>query len=668
MKILLVEDPARTPRDWQGLLESLGHEVVAPNGVADAWERFQRGEFPLVLVDLSVRLAAAMSLVRQIRSVTLGERTVVLIAAGRDQTDLIASVIAEGADDYVRTPVDAAVLGVRLSLAARQAEQRNERVRFEGELRRRLDPMRAVYNLADASSHARPIEELYAEAIEGAERALHTRRAAILLFDAKGVLRFQAWQGISERYRQAVEGHSPWTRADFHAAPIVVEDVERDERVAAVRDAIREEGIRSLLFVPIVYRGELLGKLTVYYGAPHVVTDEDLLLVQAIASHVASAEGRTRAEHELRASEERFRQLAENIDAVFSIVDLDRSRLLYLSPSYARLTGREHPARERGPLRALEAVHPEDRPGVLRMQSQAAQGEVGELEYRVVRADGAVRWVRGRSFPVRDEQGRVYRVAGITEDVTRLKQLEEQLVQSERLSAAAILVGGIAHQLNNPLTGVLGFSQLLLRNPGVEGKVRASIERIHEEALRAKQIVGRLLAFARHRRPRLELVDLNAIVRGTLDGAADELRRAGVVVDLALARDLPATAADRLQLRQAFTSLVTHATRSTNGDGAPRPSHMRVTTALNERGRIEIRFADDGPGVSAELRRSIFDPPMHDGAEHDSQSLGLSMAFAIVQDHHGELFVTESEPSPGATFVVELPVRTETGPIRSPAV
>ncbi len=668
MKILLVEDPARTHRDWQRLLESLGHEVVAPNGVADAWDRFQSGEFPLVLVDLSVRLAAATSLVRQIRSVQLGESTVVLIAAGRDQTDLIASVIAEGADDYVRTPVDAVVLGVRLSLAARQAAQRNERVRFEGELRRRLDPMRAVYNLADASSHARPIEELYAEAIEGTERALHTRRAAILLFDAKGVLRFQAWQGISERYRQAVEGHSPWTRADSHAAPIVVEDVERDERVAAVREAIREEGIRSLLFVPIVYRGELLGKLTVYYGAPHVVTDEDLLLVQAIASHVASAEGRSRAEQDLRASEERFRQLAENIDAVFSIVELDRSRLLYLSPSYARLTGRELPAPERGLPRALEAVHPEDRPGVLRMQSQAAHGEVGELEYRVVRADGAVRWVRGRSFPVRDELGRVYRVAGITEDVTRLKQLEEQLVQSERLSAAAILVGGIAHQLNNPLTGVLGFSQLLLRNAAVEGKVRASIERIHEEALRAKQIVGRLLAFARHRRPRLELIDVNAIVRGALDGAADELRRAGVVVDLALAHELPPTTADRLQLRQAFTSLVTHAARSRNGMSEAGPARIRVTTALNERGRIEIRFADDGPGIAPELRRSIFDPPMHDGAEHDAQSLGLSMAFAIVQDHQGELFVTESEPPPGATFVVELPVRTDTGPIRSPAV
>ncbi|MFN7955063.1 MAG: PAS domain-containing protein [bacterium] len=668
MRILLVEDPARTHRAWPELLESLGHEVVAASGVDDAWDRHQRAEFPLVLVDLSVRLAAATSLVRQIRSAQLGERTVVLVAAGRDQTDLIASVIAAGADDYVRTPVDAAVLGVRLSLAARQAEQRSERIRFEDELRRRLEPMRAVYNLADASSHARPIEELYAEAIEGAERALHTRRAAILLFDATGRMRFQAWQGISERYRQAVEGHSPWTRGDAHPAPIVVEDVERDDRVAAVRTAIREEGIRALVFVPIAYRGELLGKVTIYYGAPHEVTDEDLLLVQAIASHVASAVGRSRADLDLRASEERFRQLAENIDAVFSILDVDQSRVLYLSPSYERLTGRERPPLERGAVRALEAVHPEDRPGVLRMQTQAANGEVGELEYRVVRSDGSVRWVRGRAFPVRDEHGRVYRVAGITEDVTRLKQLEEQLVQSERLSAAAILVGGIAHQLNNPLTGVLGFSQLLLRNPAVEGKVRGSIERIHEEALRAKQIVGRLLAFARHRRPRLEAIDVNAIVRGTLDGAADELKRAGVSVELSLARELPSTTADRLQLRQAFTSLVTHAARALHGEGRVGPGCIRVSTALNERGRIEIRFADDGPGVPGELRRSIFDPPMHDGAESDSQSLGLSMAFAIVQDHQGELFVTESEPPPGATFVIELPVRTDTGPVRSPAV
>ncbi|MBK7977336.1 MAG: PAS domain-containing protein [Deltaproteobacteria bacterium] len=668
MRILLVEDEVEPRGAWPALLRSLGHDVVIASNAEHAWQLFQLGGFPLVLVELSARIPATLTLVSRIRSSQRGDRTVVLVAAARDETELIAAAIAAGADDYVRMPVDGALLAVRLSLAERKSLERSQGHQVEEELRRRLERVRAVYHLADAASHARPIEELYAEAIEGTERALHTRRAAILLFDAHGVMRFQAWQGISERYRAVVEGHSPWTREDRDPAPVVVDDAESDDRVAQFRDAIREEGIRSLVFVPIAYRGEVLGKFTIYYGARHRVTDEELLLFQTIANHVAAALARARADERLRASEERFRQLAENIDAVFWIADVAEPRLLYVSPAYERIWGRDVPQLDVEPLAALEAVHPDDRRSVMRMHFHVAKGEMAQAEYRVVRPDGSLRWVRGRAFPVRDERGEVYRVAGITEDVTRVKQLEEQLVQSERLSAAGILVGGIAHQLNNPLTGVLGFAQLLLRNAAVEGKVRSSVERIHAEALRAKQIVGSLLAFARHRRPRLEPIDLNAVLSGTVESALDELNRAGITVETSLSPEVPITTADRLQLRQVFTSLIEHAAATMNGASAADGRRLRISTSLNERDRVEIRIADTGPGVPAELRRTIFDPPVGEAEEAGRSMWGLSMAFAVVQDHQGEIFVTESEPPPGATFVIELPVRADPGPVLSPAI
>jgi two-component system NtrC family sensor kinase len=234
-------------------------------------------------------------------------------------------------------------------------------------------------------------------------------------------------------------------------------------------------------------------------------------------------------------------------------------------------------------------------------------------------------------------------------------------MQSERLSAAGILVGGIAHQLNNPLTGVLGFSQLLLRNNAVEGKVRQSAERIHEEALRAKQIVANLLSFARHRRPKLDRVDLNAVIRGTLEAMGEELSRQAIDVTALLAADLPSISADRLQLRQLFTSLFNHALHAMgNGTGAARKA-LKVWTLRNERGQVEVRVADNGPGVPPELRRQVFDLLLGADESRDSPIAALSMAFAIVQDHHGEILVTETEPPPGATFVIQLPVADPAG-------
>ncbi len=662
MRILLTEDHPGARELWSELLASLGHEVTSVTGAEAAWELFQAEPFPLVLVDLAGRRTNGLSLIRQIRSVPQGDRTVVLVAADRGETELLRSAIAAGADDYVRKPVDAALLDVRLALAMNRSDERVQRQRVEEELRKRLDQVRAVYNLADAASHTRPLEDVFAEAIEGLERALHTRRAAILLFDESGSMRFQVWQGISERYRLTVEGQSPWWRGLRDPSPIVIDDAESHPAVAEHRAAMLLEGIRSLMFVPIVYRGELLGKFVVYYGAPHETTDEELLLAQTIANHVASAVARTRADEALRTSEERFRQLAENIDAAFWISEIDRPSVLYVSPSYERIWGRPGTELQASPLGALATIHREDRPRVLAMQAKVAGGEVSEGEYRIHRPDGTVRWIRGRAFPVRDERGIVYRMAGIAEDVTRYKQLEEQLLQSERLSAAGILVGGIAHQLNNPLTGVLGFSQLLLRNSAVEGKVRQSAERIHEEALRAKQIVASLLRFARHRTPKLEPVDLNAVIRGTLDSMGEELGRHAIAVSAQLNSELPSIQADRLQLRQLFTSLFTHAVRAMQNGHGREPKSLQVSTGRNERGRVEIRVADNGPGVPPELRRQLFDPLLGADDDRESPLAALSMAFAIVQDHRGEILVTESEPPPGATFVIELPLSTGSDP------
>jgi signal transduction histidine kinase len=237
---------------------------------------------------------------------------------------------------------------------------------------------------------------------------------------------------------------------------------------------------------------------------------------------------------------------------------------------------------------------------------------------------------------------------------------KEQLIQAEKMTALGQLVAGVAHEINNPLTGILGFSQLLVKQ-GLAPDVQRKLQTISLEAERMSKIVRNLLAFARRHAPEKKTLDLNQIIEETLALKAYHLRARQIRVVKDLDPHLPMTLLDFNQMEQVLINLLNNAEQAMTE--ARRGQTVTLTTRTVE-GRIELRVSDDGPGIPPEIQERIFEPFFTTKKEGSGTGLGLSLCYGIVEEHGGKIRI-ESRPGEGATFVVDLPI-SEERPAESP--
>lgn len=256
------------------------------------------------------------------------------------------------------------------------------------------------------------------------------------------------------------------------------------------------------------------------------------------------------------------------------------------------------------------------------------------------------------SRPVLDSEGRAVGWLDLYYDVTAKRQLQSKLLQTEKMAALGQLVSGIAHELNNPLTAIMGYAQLLLGH-GLRPAQLSEASKVFQQAERARRIVKNLLYFARENKPERTRVDLNEIVERTLALRSYELKIENISVELDLARDLPETAGDPYQLQQVALNLLVNAEQALllgRGQG-----HVWIHTHRSAGGRITLEISDDGPGIPPEIASRIFDPFFTTKPSGVGTGLGLSIVYGIVQQHDGEI-TFESQPGSGARFIVDLPV------------
>jgi PAS domain S-box-containing protein len=264
-----------------------------------------------------------------------------------------------------------------------------------------------------------------------------------------------------------------------------------------------------------------------------------------------------------------------------------------------------------------------------------------------------------------DEEGRRLGAVVAVQDITELDQAQEEiarqrdiLYQREKLAAMGELLAGVAHELNNPLSVVMGQSSLMRRDAG-EGTLGRRAERVHQAAERCARIVRNFLALARQRPPERQSVQINQVVREALELLGYSLRVDGVDVELALAEDLPVLWADPHQLHQVMVNLIANAHQAMRS--GPLPRLIIIGSRVDPTGgRVVLEVADTGPGMAPEVQQKIFDPFFTTKAPGEGTGLGLSLCRAMIENHGGTLSV-QSAPGRGATFVFELPI--EAGPV-----
>ena len=429
---------------------------------------------------------------------------------------------------------------------------------------------------------------------------------------------------------------------------VVLDDVHREPSYVCWYPDTKSE-----MAVPIQNGGVVEGVLNVESDRVAAFGPSDRVVLETIANQLAIAVDNARLFAMVKEREDRYRTLVES--SPVAVLHLDSSGLLtYANPAAATITGHnktELLARGEG-LESFAVAADQER---LRAAVEAGlQGSPAQdLEFHVAHADGQPRWVSASLEPLHTDSGAVSGLVVAARDKTRERQLQDKLNQSEKLSAIGTLVSGVAHELNNPLAGILGFAQLLGSRPP-DTWAKTDIEKIEQNARRCQRIVENLLAFARQSRMTKRRANLNVVLEGVLNLHDYQLRMDNIQVTREFDPIVPVFPVDVNRWQQVFINLISNAHQALLA--AERTDRCIQVETRRVDAMITIRITDNGPGIPEDQQHRIFEPFFT--TKDSGTGLGLGICFGIIREHGGTIALEESGPG-GTTFVIELPISEE---------
>jgi two-component system cell cycle sensor histidine kinase/response regulator CckA len=375
---------------------------------------------------------------------------------------------------------------------------------------------------------------------------------------------------------------------------------------------------------------------------------------------------RKRAEEALHLSEERFREIAENIREVFWLTDPAKGEIAYVSPAYESIWGRPTSSLYASPRQWMEAIHPDDRDRIVHASvTKQRTGDYDE-EYRIVRPDGRIRWIRDRGFPVRDTEGAIIRIAGVAEDITERRELEAELRQAQKMESIGLLAGGVAHDFNNVLTVIMGSTEALAETMPANTEAAAALDEIRTATSRAASLTRQLLAFSRKDVIAPRVIDFNALVSDT-ERMLRRLLGEDIELTASLDTSIGRVRVDPGQWNQVLVNLAVNARDAMTGCGrlAITTRDVRIGAEAADPLRIqpgryaEVSISDTGSGMPDHIMARIFDPFFTTKGVGHGTGLGLAVVYGIVRQAGGHIDVRSTEHV-GTTFTILIPTSDAT--------
>ena len=361
-------------------------------------------------------------------------------------------------------------------------------------------------------------------------------------------------------------------------------------------------------------------------------------------------------ERRLHQQQEFARRLIDSFPDLIFVLD-NAASYTFVSPRVLEVLGFE--PEEIRETELGSRTHAEDRGALRAMYDEILAGRetFASVEARVRNKKGDWRRLRFHFSPLFDEMDKIDGVIISGRDVTDLKRLEEQLIQAEKLAAMGQMLAGVAHELNNPLTAILGVTELLRERSGTDEAMQRQLELTHRQARRAARIVQNLLEFSRPASPQKKPLDVNVLIERTLQLQEHSLRRNQIAVHFQSQPGLPPVLGDGNQLIQVLLNLVTNAEQAIREVRDSGEVYIRMTLRA---GRIAVTVQDDGVGIRPEALPRIFDPFYTTKRPGGGTGLGLSICMSIIREHGGTLDA-KALPGGGSMFTLDLPIVADLG-------
>lgn len=398
----------------------------------------------------------------------------------------------------------------------------------------------------------------------------------------------------------------------------------------------------SFLYIPIALRDGTKGVLKFIGLSPVELSAEKVELIRAAGSQITLGIEKLQLNHELLSAKREWEGTFNSLSDLIFIRD-NRFRILRYNQALANaftLQGEDAVGQE-----CYRLIFNRSTPC---LQCRAFK-EKCEWDAKEKRNNGEDRIWRHRLFPLRNEEGKITGAIHVLRDMTEEEHLRQQLYHADKMTALGQMISGVAHEVNNPLTGILGFLDIV-KDQGLSEPQSELVDKIQYEAQRAAAVMRSLLTFARDYRPCREGVDLEKILRECIDIKAHDFQMKNIKVIKEFA-SVPETTADPNQLRQVFMNLITNAEQAImehKGGGS-----ILVGASYNK-GFLEVHISDDGPGISDEKKNKIFEPFFTTKEPGKGTGLGLAISHSILAEHNGTIEVTDSVLG-GAAFLIKIP-------------